>query len=50
MMPDLGQYAAEVTLAYVGSIVLLAGIVLLSWRQARQSKARLDDAEGRSDG
>ena len=49
-MPDLGQYAAEVTLAYVGSILLLLGIVGLSWHQARRSRRTLEDAEGRNDG
>ena len=49
-MPDLGAYAFEVTLAYVGSLVLLAGIVGLSWAQARASKRRLDEAEGRGNG
>ena len=49
-MPDLGQYAFEVTLAYAGSLILLFGIVWLSWAQARASKRRLDDTEGRQDG
>ncbi len=49
-MPDLGQYAAEVTLAYAGSMILLAGIVLLSWRQARLARHRLEEAEGRANG
>ena len=49
-MPDLGQYAYEVTLAYVGSIALLAGIVVLSWRQARRSRQALDEAEARNNG
>jgi heme exporter protein CcmD len=49
-MPDLGAYAFEVSLAYVGSIVLLVGIVWLSWHQARSSRRRLSEAEGRSDG
>lgn len=49
-MPELGAYATEVTLAYVGSALLLCGIVFLSWRQARQSHALLKDAEGRRNG
>ena len=49
-MPDLGAYAYEVTLAYAGSIALLAGIVWLSWAQARASRRRLEKAEGRQDG
>ena len=50
MMPDLGAYAFEVTLAYVGWIVLLVAIVFLSWQQSRAARRRLDDAEGRKDG
>ncbi len=49
-MPDLGAYAFEVSLAYAGSIALLVGIVWLSWRQARASRRKLSDAEGRSNG
>lgn len=49
-MPDLGQYAFEVSLAYLGSILLLAGIVFVSWRQARVSSRQLEDAERRSNG
>ena len=46
-MPDLGQYAGEVLLAYGVSIALLVGVVVLSVRQARKAKAALDEAEGR---
>ena len=49
-MPDLGAYAFEVTLAYAGSVVLLAGIVWASWAQARRSKRLLDESESRRDG
>ncbi len=49
-MPDLGQYAFEVTLAYAGSMALLAGIVLLSWSQAKRSRRALQDAEQRTNG
>ena len=49
MMPDLGKYAFEVTLAYAGSLVLLLGLVVLSVVQARRAKQRLDDTERRSD-
>ena len=50
-MPDLGKYAFEVTLAYVGSLTLLVVIVGLSVLQARRSKRRLDETERRaSDG
>ena len=50
MMPDLGAYAFEVTLAYAGSLVLLAALIGASWAQARRSKRLLDEAEGRKDG
>jgi heme exporter protein D len=50
MIPDLGQYAFEVTLAYAGSLVLLAALVALSWAQARASKRLLDETEERRDG
>jgi heme exporter protein CcmD len=49
-MPDLGDYAFEVSLAYIGSIALLVGIVLLSWRQARRSRRQLEDIERRHNG
>ena len=49
-MPDLGAYAFEVSLAYAGSMLLLAGIILSSWAQARRSKRLLDESEGRRDG
>lgn len=49
-MPDLGEYAFEVTLAYAGSLALLAGIVWLSVAQSRAAKKRLQDTERRQDG
>lgn len=49
-MPDLGSYAFEVSLAYLGSVILLAGLVLLSWRHARHSRRQLEDIERRNDG
>ena len=48
-MPDLGTYALEVSLAYVGSLALLAGVVVLSVVQARRAKALLDEVEERQD-
>ena len=50
MMPDLGAYAVEVSLAYAGSILLLVGIVWLSVVQSRASKTRLKETEARRDG
>lgn len=49
-MPDLGTYAFEVTLAYAGSLLLLAALVGASWAQARRSKRLLNEAEGRRNG
>lgn len=46
-MPDLGAYAAEVLLAYGGSLALLGGLVWLSMAQSRAAKRRLAAAEGR---
>lgn len=50
MMPDLGQYAFEVSLAYIGSLVLLGLLIWLSWRQAQVTQRRLDEAERRHSG
>lgn len=46
-MPDLGKYAVEVALSYGATLVLLGGLVLVSARAAKASKARLDEAEAR---
>lgn len=47
MMPDLGKYAGAVLSAYGASLVLLAGIILISWLQARAARRRLAEAEAR---
>jgi heme exporter protein D len=47
MIPDLGKYAGTVLSAYAVSLVLLAGIIALSWWQSRRTKAKLDAAEAR---
>lgn len=47
-MPDLGKYAAEVTLAYAGSLGLLVALVALSVLQARRTKRMLDETERRA--
>ena len=44
-MPDLGDYAIEVLSAYAVSIVLLVGIVWLSWRRYARVRADLDKVE-----
>lgn len=45
-MPELGKYSVEVLSAYGVTLVLLAGIVLLSWLQARRIKGELSKLEG----
>lgn len=53
MMPDLGKYAAEVLSAYAVSLLLLAGLVVLSLWQGARTRRALREAEarqGRADG
>jgi heme exporter protein D len=47
MMPDLGRYAAEVTLAYLGSLAALAGLIAWVWLRGRRVRARLAAVEAR---
>ena len=47
MMPDLGRYAFEVTLAYGVSLGLLAALVIISVLRARRVARDLEAAEGR---
>ncbi|MEE9426611.1 MAG: heme exporter protein CcmD [Paracoccaceae bacterium] len=50
-MPDLGKYGTEVLSAYGATIVLLLGLVWLTWARSRRVKAALEAAEARkSDG
>ncbi|MEJ6402347.1 heme exporter protein CcmD [Yoonia sp. 2307UL14-13] len=44
-MPDLGEYAVEVLLAYAGSLALLLAIVGLSWRRYVRVRAALERVE-----
>ena len=44
-MPDLGDYAVEVLLAYAGSLALLLAIVGLSWRRYVRVRAALEKVE-----
>jgi heme exporter protein D len=44
-MPDLGKYAATVLGAYGVTILLLLGLVALTWVQSRRARARLEEAE-----
>lgn len=50
MMPDLGNYAAEVLLAYGVSLVLLLGLLGLSWRRFRSVRREMERAERSHDG
>lgn len=45
-MPDLGKYAEAVLSAYAVSLVLLAGIVMLSLWAGRRARAALREIEG----
>jgi heme exporter protein D len=45
MMPDLGDYAGAVLGAYASGLVLLSGLVVLSFWQARRAKAALERIE-----
>ena len=44
-MPDLGQYAVEVSLAYAVSLTLLFIIIGLTVRRSRRVKAQLEQVE-----
>ncbi len=47
-MPDLGTYAVPVLSAYAISLGLIAGIIVLSFWQARRARRMLHDAEARA--
>ncbi len=49
MMPDLGTYATEVTLAYLGSLALIGGLTLWVWLRGRRVRAELETIENRSE-
>ena len=44
-MPDLGAYAFEVSLAYLGGLGLLFAIVALSVFEARRAQRKLTEEE-----
>ena len=44
-MPDLGKYATEVLSAYGVTLLLMAGLVLLSLRRGRKARAALQSIE-----
>lgn len=45
MLPDLGKYALPVLSAYASLFVLIGGLILISLRSARKSKATLAQLE-----
>ena len=47
LTPDLGKYAVEVISAYGVSLALLVILVVVSWRQSRLVRRRLQDVEDR---
>jgi heme exporter protein D len=49
MMPDLGKYAAEVLGAYGLSLMLIAGLIVLSLRKGRRARAHLARIEADKD-
>ncbi len=50
MMPDLGRYALEVSLAYLASLGLIGGLVLWYWLRGRAVRRALKEIESdRSD-
>ena len=44
-MPDLGRFAFAVLASYGVSLVLLAGIIVLSWRSWVRVKRTLEEVE-----
>ncbi|MBW4964003.1 heme exporter protein CcmD [Sulfitobacter sp. CW3] len=48
-MPDLGKYAAEVLGAYGLSLMLIAGLIVLSLRKGRRARADLARIEADKD-
>ncbi len=49
MMPDLGRYALEVASAYISSLAILAGLVVLYLRRDARTRQELDAAENRQE-
>jgi heme exporter protein D len=47
MIPDLGRYALEVSLAYAGSLAALGGLVGWVWWRGRRVRAQLAAVEAR---
>ena len=47
MMPDLGRYAVEVTLAYAVSLGAIAALVGWTWSRGRRVARALEQIEAR---
>ncbi|MFV0513989.1 MAG: heme exporter protein CcmD [Jhaorihella sp.] len=47
MMPELGKYADTVLSAYAASILLLAGLVVVSLWRGRRLRAEMERIEAR---
>lgn len=47
MMPDLGAYAAEVSLAYLVSLGLICALAVGYWLRGRAVRRQLDEIETR---
>mgnify|MGYP005993080599 CR=1 FL=1 len=45
MMPELGKYATEVVSAYGASLLLLAGLLVVTLRRGRTARAELAQIE-----
>lgn len=45
MVPELGKYAAEVISAYAASLILLAGLVVVTLWRGRKARVALDAVE-----
>ncbi|MCC5971413.1 MAG: heme exporter protein CcmD [Pararhodobacter sp.] len=48
MIPDLGRYVVEVTLAYAVSLALLAGLVGWVWLRGQRVRRELNAVEARA--
>ncbi|HSG57152.1 MAG TPA: heme exporter protein CcmD [Paracoccaceae bacterium] len=46
-MPDLGKYAAAVLSAYGMTVLLLLGLVAVTWLRGRRVRRKLDEIEAR---
>jgi heme exporter protein CcmD len=45
MMPDLGDYAGIVISAYLGTLLLLVGMVVVSYLRAMRTRKLLEELE-----